>query len=188
MRYLVILSTLLLSPVGYANCLGSVDEYVTSKTLVSSHTVTTQVVGKLIEREEESKNRIINKESEVVQFQTKDDVCFYDKSTQSLVLNYATNIHKLDENHKQVLKQYLSLVSGKSKIYIEGHADSLGSDSYNKELSSRRANKVANYLKKDLKQGNRIVEYAYGESEPICPVADNKETGCNRRVVITVKS
>ncbi|WP_139686098.1 OmpA family protein [Vibrio tasmaniensis] len=188
MRYLVIMSTILLSPLSYANCLGSVGEYVTSKTLVSSHTVTTQVTGKLIELDEKPQNEVINRESEVIQIAAQDDVCFYDKATQSLVLNYSTNVYLLDENHKQVLGQYLSLVGDKSKIYIEGHADSLGSKAYNKALSSRRAGQVASYLKKDLHQGNRIVEYAYGESAPICKVTDNKATGCNRRVVITVKS
>ncbi|EAQ55319.1 hypothetical protein MED222_07863 [Vibrio sp. MED222] len=182
------MSTILLSPLSYANCLGNVGEYVTSKTLVSSHTVTTQVTGKLIKLDEKPQNEVLNRESEVIQIAAQDDVCFYDKATQSLVLNYPTNVYLLDENHKQVLGQYLSLVGDKSKIYIEGHADSLGSKSYNKALSSRRAGQVASYLKKDLHQGNRIVEYAYGESAPICKVTDNKATGCNRRVVITVKS
>ena len=188
MRYLVIISMMLLSPVGYANCLGNVDEYITSTTLVSSHIVTTQVTGKLLERDERPQNELLNKESEVIQVAAQDDVCFYDKATQSLVLNYSTNVYQLDEGHKQVLGQYLSLVSDKSKIYIEGHADSVGSKGYNKTLSSRRAGQVASYLKKDLHQGSRIVEYAYGESAPICKLADNKVTGCNRRVVITVKS
>ncbi|CAH7013613.1 OmpA-like domain-containing protein [Vibrio chagasii] len=188
MRYLVMISMMLLSPMGYANCLGNVDEYITSTTLVSSHVVTTQVTGKLLERDERPQNELLNKESEVVQVAAQDDVCFYDKATQSLVLNYPINVYQLDESHKQVLEQYLSLVGDKSKIFIEGHADSLGSESYNKALSSRRAGQVASYLKEDLRQGTRIVEYAYGESAPICKVADNKATGCNRRVVITVKS
>ncbi|MCW0471143.1 hypothetical protein OH492_29480 [Vibrio chagasii] len=44
----------------------------------------------------------------------------------------------MDESHKQVLEQYLSLVGDKSKIFIEGHADSLGSEKLQQSPSSRR--------------------------------------------------
>ena len=188
MKYPVIITSLLLSPLGYANCLGSVDEYITSTTLVSSHTVKTQVSGHLTQREAKSENTLLNSDRDVVHSEAADDVCFYDKETQSLVLNYGIDIYKLSPNHKQVLEQYLGLVNNTAKIYIEGHADSLGDEGYNKALSARRAKQVAKYLKSDLKQGNRIVEHAYGESSPICNLEQNSATGCNRRVVITIKS
>ncbi|MEZ8100888.1 OmpA family protein [Vibrio bivalvicida] len=188
MKYPVIITSILLSPLGYANCLGSVDEFITSTTLVSSHTVKTQVIGHLTQREEKIENTILGSDRDVVHVEAGDEVCFYDKQTQSLVLNYGVDIYKLSLNHKQVLKQYLGLVSAKAKIYIEGHADSLGSKGYNKALSARRAKQVAKFLQSDLKQGNRVVEHAYGESSPICNLAENTATGCNRRVVITVKS
>ncbi|NVD07831.1 OmpA family protein [Vibrio sp. JPW-9-11-11] len=188
MKYPVIIASIILSPLGYANCLGSVDEYVTSTTLVASHTVKTQVTGQLLEREQNIENTVLNTERDVVHVQNQDEACFYDKATQSLVLNYAVDVYTLSDSHKQVLQQYLDMVDANAKIYIEGHADSLGSDSYNKALSARRAKQVTQYLQSDLKQGNRIVEHAYGEKAPICQVAENKATGCNRRVVITVQS
>ncbi|WP_391090571.1 OmpA family protein [Vibrio sp. NH-UV-68] len=188
MKYPVIITSLLLSPLGYANCLGSVDEFVTSTTLVSSHIVKTQVMGQLTQREEKVENTLLGTERDVVHVQADDEVCIYDKATQSLVLNYGIDRFQLSDNHKQVLEQYLGLVDNKAQIYIEGHADNIGSENYNKALSARRAKKVAEYLKSDLKQGNRIVEHAYGESAPICKVSENKTTGCNRRVVITIQS
>ncbi|AIW16212.1 OmpA family protein [Vibrio tubiashii] len=188
MKYPVIITSILLSPLGYANCLGSVDEFITSTTLVSSHTVKTQVSGHLTQREQMLENTVLNSNRDVVHVEARDELCFYDKETQSLVLNYGIDIYRLSPSHKQVLEKYLGLVSDKAQIYIEGHADSLGGEVYNKALSARRAKQVAKYLKNDLNQGNRIVEHAFGESSPICNLTENSATGCNRRVVITVKS
>ncbi|GAA5646286.1 MULTISPECIES: OmpA family protein [Vibrio] len=188
MKYPLIITTLLLSPFGYANCLGGVNEYVTSTQLVSSHTLTTQVKGKLVQHDSTRPEQVLNSSSEVVKVARPDEVCFYDQATQSLVLNYAHDKYQLTAAHKNVLEKYLELVNGKAQIFIEGHADSIGPKTYNKALSARRAKQVANYLKHNLKQGNRIVEKAFGESAPICNASENRTTGCNRRVVLTVKS
>ncbi|MGD8110222.1 OmpA family protein [Vibrio sp. TRT 17S01] len=187
MKYPVIITALLISPLGYANCLGGVNEYVTSKQLVSSHKVTTQVSGKLVQLESTNPNTQLNLNSEKIKTTPSDEACFYDQKTKSLVLNYAHDKYQLTTTHKEVLAQYLPLVHDKSQIFIEGHADSTGTKQYNKGLSARRAKEVANYLKHNLKQGNRIVEKAFGESAPICQVEQNLATGCNRRVVLTVK-
>lgn len=73
-----------------------------------------------------------------------------------------------------------------TKVEISGHTDWVGSDTYNKSLSQRRAQSVVNYLTKKGVAISRIVAHGYGEEKPI---ADNKtEEGRqqNRRVEFTI--
>lgn len=73
------------------------------------------------------------------------------------------------------------------KLLIEGHTDSVGSDSYNQRLSRRRAETVKNLLSKEIPlDASKIDAIGYGESRPIAtnetPVGRQK----NRRVVLKV--
>lgn len=67
---------------------------------------------------------------------------------------------------------------------IEGHTDAIGSDSYNMDLSRRRAESVLNYL---LTQGidrSRIEVLPLGESVPIATNDTQEGRAMNRRVEI----
>lgn len=82
----------------------------------------------------------------------------------------------------QVLAKY-----DDTRILVEGHTDSTGSDEYNMALSIRRAESVGNYLAAQGVSVPRIEALGYGERSPI---ADNvTETGKqqNRRVEIRIK-
>lgn len=78
-------------------------------------------------------------------------------------------------------------------LVIDGHTDSKGEDAYNYWLSSARANKIRNYLRKAGIRYNRMETHGYGESRPI---ADNENSDGtdnpegrqkNRRVEFTIK-
>jgi outer membrane protein OmpA-like peptidoglycan-associated protein len=73
-----------------------------------------------------------------------------------------------------------------TKIKVDGHTDSTGSEAYNQRLSERRAKSVADYLQ-SLGVGNdRVTQSGYGKN---MPVADNStEAGRqqNRRVEIGI--
>jgi len=73
-------------------------------------------------------------------------------------------------------------------LYVEGHTDSIGTASYNKRLSLRRADSVANYLEEIGVKGGRINTYGYGESEP--RTTNRTATGrqLNRRVEIHIRA
>lgn len=80
-----------------------------------------------------------------------------------------------------VLKNYPD-----TKIRIDGHTDSTGSDAYNQTLSERRARSVANYLRTLGVGADRLSETGFGES---MPVADNNTAEgrrLNRRVEIGI--
>jgi len=87
------------------------------------------------------------------------------------------NIEELAET----LKKY-----DDTRILIEGHTDSKGSEDYNQQLSVERATSVGDYLRTLGVAGGRIIEKGYGELQP---VADNStETGRqkNRRVEVAI--
>jgi outer membrane protein OmpA-like peptidoglycan-associated protein len=71
-------------------------------------------------------------------------------------------------------------------IQVEGHTDSVGSDSYNMDLSHRRALAVKNVLMQRGIDASRIQEVGFGKSQPIA--GNDTEAGRqkNRRVEIKV--
>jgi len=75
------------------------------------------------------------------------------------------------------------------RVRIEGHTDSVGSDSYNQQLSQRRADSVKAYL---VRQGgidaSRIVSIGRGEDEPIASNNTSEGRSMNRRIEFVVLS
>ena len=53
------------------------------------------------------------------------------------------------------------------QVQIEGHTDSVGSDSYNEKLSGARAGSVWKYLNSKGIEASRMQAKGYGESQPI---------------------
>ncbi len=73
-----------------------------------------------------------------------------------------------------------------TKIKVDGHTDSTGSENYNQGLSERRAKSVVSYLHSLDVASDRISETGFGES---LPVADNNTAEgrrLNRRVEIGI--
>jgi outer membrane protein OmpA-like peptidoglycan-associated protein len=72
------------------------------------------------------------------------------------------------------------------RVQIDGFTDSVGTDSYNEELSQRRANAVREALISRGIASSRIGTEGYGKSYP---VADNNDSGgrqLNRRVEVVI--
>lgn len=78
------------------------------------------------------------------------------------------------------------------KIRVEGHTDSIGSSSYNLDLSQQRANSVKAYLSSHGIAANRMASAGFGESRPVAPNTkpngEDNPTGRaqNRRVELHV--
>lgn len=71
-------------------------------------------------------------------------------------------------------------------IVVEGHTDSVGTDSYNQALSVRRARAVRDFLMDSGVVGSRISAIGYGESQPVASNQSADGRQLNRRVEIEI--
>lgn len=71
-------------------------------------------------------------------------------------------------------------------VYVSGHADAIGTDAYNKELSKRRAYRIYNYLISEGVDKNRIDLAWFGEEKPVKSNDNKFNRQFNRRVEIRV--
>ena len=75
---------------------------------------------------------------------------------------------------------------GKTQLVIAGYTDDTGSDSYNLDLSRRRAGAVENYLLAEQVLPERLESVGYGEANPLVPNDNDYDRTLNRRVEITI--
>jgi OOP family OmpA-OmpF porin len=68
--------------------------------------------------------------------------------------------------------------------FVDGFADSVGSDEYNINLSRKRAQAVKDALVKEGVEANRLEVRAFGEQYPKCTNDTEEGRACNRRVVV----
>jgi outer membrane protein OmpA-like peptidoglycan-associated protein len=73
-----------------------------------------------------------------------------------------------------------------SLVDVMGHTDSTGSDSYNLDLSRRRAEAVKGYLVMRGVAGARVATIGYGEQYPRADNATEEGRALNRRVEIRI--
>ena len=75
---------------------------------------------------------------------------------------------------------------GKSNLLIVGHTDNVGSDSYNQDLSERRADAAANYLVVQGVSRSRLATRGLGEAEPKATNTTDDGRQKNRRVEVAI--
>lgn len=86
-----------------------------------------------------------------------------------------------------ILDGNVARLKGNSKnVTIEGHTDSIGSDTYNQSLSERRANTVKEYFISKGIEGSRLSAVGKGESSPISDNSTAEGRFKNRRVELKV--
>ena len=72
------------------------------------------------------------------------------------------------------------------RVQIDGYTDSVGTDSYNLDLSQRRANAVRSALQVRGIDATRITTQGYGKEFPVASNADSGGRQLNRRVEIVI--
>jgi OOP family OmpA-OmpF porin len=111
----------------------------------------------------------------------------FEAGRETLVLrgvNFETDSADLTPASRTILDSVAASLKEWSEVRVEvaGHTDSVGADSYNQQLSQRRAESVRVYLASKGVDMSRMTARGYGETNP---VADNKTKegrGQNRRV------
>lgn len=83
----------------------------------------------------------------------------------------------------QTLIQY-----DQTSINLAGYTDSVGSDSYNLNLSKQRAASVANYLVSKGVPANRIGVNGFGKANPVASNDTDAGRAQNRRVELTINA
>jgi OOP family OmpA-OmpF porin len=102
---------------------------------------------------------------------------------------FATASARLTPEARETVRQAAeaSKQNAPTRITVGGHADTVGSASYNQRLSDRRAEAVRKELIADGVPSDDITTRGYGESDLAVPTADNVPEPANRRVVIDVR-
>ena len=72
------------------------------------------------------------------------------------------------------------------RLEVEGHADAIGTDAYNQELSERRAESVRGFLVGNGVDASTVVARGFGETRPIADNETAEGRQANRRVEIVV--
>jgi len=113
--------------------------------------------------------------------------CIINLTMTSAVL-FDFNKYNLKPEAKDVLDQVVDYLKSDKyqKVIVEGHTDSIGSQSYNLKLSRKRAASVADYLIDNGLPAEKIKVVGYGESKPKYPNDTEEHRAKNRRVEIKV--
>lgn len=108
----------------------------------------------------------------------------------NLILNMPGNI-TFDFNREEVKSSFYDVLNSvalvlkkyeKTGIKVVGHTDSIGSQSYNQQLSQRRAQSVADYLQAQGVRGVRMEVLGMGETQPVGDNTTEAGRALNRRV------
>jgi len=102
-------------------------------------------------------------------------------------INFASGSATIPAESKPMLSKMNDIIKtiGAELVAVEGHTDSVGAADLNKNLSTKRAIAVANYLAA-LAGGYKIGYVGYGESRPIASNETKEGRAINRRVDLVV--
>lgn len=105
-------------------------------------------------------------------------------------LYFEFDSYKLSDRSRAELNDLVSFIKSHSKItyLVEGHTDNVGQESYNQDLSERRAHQVYDYLISRGIDANILQYKGFGSSRPIFPNDSEENRQKNRRINLTILS
>lgn len=103
-------------------------------------------------------------------------------------ITFATNSNDINASFYSVLDSVALVLKeyDKTLVVVSGHTDSVGAESYNQQLSKRRADAVASYLASREIDRIRLETIGFGESQPIASNDTEEGKQLNRRVEISI--
>lgn len=106
-----------------------------------------------------------------------------------LVIRFKPNKFDLSNRHHQYLDELSKNLIDCSNLIIQisGHSDAQGSAEYNRKLSLKRAQTVADYLQQNSVYPNQFLVTGYGENKPIASNDNEKGRKLNRRVELNIQ-
>jgi outer membrane protein OmpA-like peptidoglycan-associated protein len=95
--------------------------------------------------------------------------------------NIASDFYPVLDSVALVLEEY-----NRTLVFVGGHTDSDGNESFNKKLSQDRASSVSSYLASRGINSVRLETVGFGESQPVASNTTPQGKQANRRVEITL--
>jgi outer membrane protein OmpA-like peptidoglycan-associated protein len=142
---------------------------------------------KLRKEAEARLEKAMNRLSKIAQIEEKDDTTVITLGGEVVFESgKATLLPSAREKLNQVADVLLEK-KGK-QITVEGHTDSQGSDSYNRELSQNRADAVRSHLVSQEVAADRIKAIGQGETQPVSSNENPTGRAKNRRVEIIIQN
>lgn len=104
----------------------------------------------------------------------------------ALNLNFGFDSAELTVGDKATLDALRAVLKdlGYAKATVAGHTDDRGEESYNQDLSQRRAQAVVDYLSAKGVNQDMLTPVGYGEAQPVESNGTDAGRAANRRVVI----
>ncbi|MEM0989531.1 MAG: OmpA family protein [Pseudomonadota bacterium] len=108
----------------------------------------------------------------------------------AFIVYFGFNRTNLTDRARATLDEVVSAVQamGATALSVVGHADTVGSASYNQGLSERRARRVANALVQRGVPAGAMTLAGRGENQLAQPTGDNVREPLNRRVEISLSN
>ncbi len=103
----------------------------------------------------------------------------FDHNSASIKPSFRNSLEKVGD----VIAEYNS-----TAVHVIGHTDDTGSDSYNQQLSEKRASAVSRQLSRNGVDRTRMRMSGRGEDQPIADNSSSSGRSDNRRVEIYLKS
>jgi outer membrane protein OmpA-like peptidoglycan-associated protein len=107
----------------------------------------------------------------------------------SFILYFENDTTALTPESKALLAEVLKTIKSikSNEVYVMGHTDLVGTETYNDRLSSRRANCVRNmFVSSGIKPDTLFVSF-YGKTKPLVPTEDEVPEPRNRRVEVFLR-
>jgi peptidoglycan-associated lipoprotein len=104
-------------------------------------------------------------------------------------VNFAFDSAALTAGAKETIKSNVEWLKDNddTKVQVEGHADSRGTNEYNLVLGEKRAKSAADYLRSLGVEKSRVSTVSYGEEMPLDPAQNEQAWAKNRRAHFTVQ-
>lgn len=106
------------------------------------------------------------------------------------VVNFDSDSANLTANAKRILDGFAKKLSAypEARLQLSAHADSTGADTYNQQLSQRRADSVVRYLANQGISASAISTSANGETSPVQANSTPQGRFQNRRVELNANN
>jgi outer membrane protein OmpA-like peptidoglycan-associated protein len=142
---------------------------------------------------ENEKNRKLREEAERRFMSLQSELIKVTKDARGTIISMSDLLFGFDKaDLTGDLKTSLAKIAGiltvytKCRVAVEGHTDNIGTEAYNKDLSTRRAKNVRDFLVAQSIPDTRLTSVGYGFKKPVATNSTKEGRAKNRRVDLVV--